>query len=466
MTLASIAQRSKHAGLLGLAATLISATPSSAAPSYVERRVPGPLFGGGIALPAKVEPGLDPSLPTGAPLRLAAPTDAQASLCSPLYPLCVHSGTQQASHLRGGLALLEQAYRTLRGALQLPAPWTSSGAPHFDVYLSDNPSLTSVTTSPRAVAASSDRTVTSCEVPLRQLDLGAMVRCLSLGIASGLDAAETPALLNAYAAELAWITGTFDADDLAGIDDLQANPERTPIAGSASRDARGGALVLEALERAWQHPRPGWVATTLLALSRNQTASRGLSWNNEPDWFDVLRYSLGDSASATADWWGGFALDRALLGLQPASSRLRSLAVIGDAARVRFDWQIAWSSLPRRVALSRPLEPLGTAYLWLDLDQVHRGETLGFRAEWEAPVAFKWMLLSVDAQGREVGRLEVPYLETATSVERTWASFAAEGARAVVIAGVNLGAVDPAHPFDPDYDPWETHGCTVYLAKL
>jgi hypothetical protein len=76
------------------------------------------------------------------------------------------------------------------------------------------------------------------------------------------------------------------------------------------------------------------------------------------------------------------------------------------------------------------------------------------------------MLLGIDARGREVGRLEVPYLETATSIERTWASFNAEGARAVVIAGVNLGAVDPAHPFDPDYEPWEAHGCTVYLAKL
>jgi hypothetical protein len=292
-----------------------------------------------------------------------------------------------------------------------------------------------------------------------------MVRCLGFAIAGALDAAETPALMAAYAAHLVWLSGSHSSTEIAEIDNLQANPERTPMARATLASAAGGALLLESLERTWQHPRPGWTATTLLSLSRREGISTGLSWQNEPDWFDVLRASLGESTSDTADWLAGFALDRALLGLS-ASGRLRGLAVNSESTRVRFDWRIPFSSLPRRVALSKPLQPLGNAYLWLDLDRVPKGATLGFRADWEAPVAFKWMLLSLDDHGREVARLEVPYLETATSVERTWTSFNAGGARAVVIAGVNLGAVDPAHPFDPDYEPWETHGCTVYLAKL
>jgi hypothetical protein len=291
------------------------------------------------------------------------------------------------------------------------------------------------------------------------------VRCLGFAVVGALDAAETPALMHAYAAHLVWISGAASSSDVTDIDDLQANPDRTPIAGASSAHDGGGALLLESLERAWQHPRPGWTATTMLSLARREGPSMGLSWQNEPDWFDVLRASLGESGQDTADWLGGFALDRALLG-RGTLGRLQGLAATSETGRVRFDWRVPFSTLPRRVALSKPLQPLGTAYVWLDLDQVPQGSTLGFRADWEAPVAFKWMLLSLDDQGREVARLEVPYLETATSVERTWANFNSSGARAVVVAGVNLGAVDPAHPFDPDHEPWETHGCTVYLAKL
>lgn len=461
MTLASIAPRRKRARMLGLAAALTMASPIGAA----ERRVPGPLFGGAAALSTQVAPALDPSLPTGAPLGVARRVPAQATLCSPRHPLCVHSDANHALQLRAALELLEAAYRSVHGALSLPQPWTTATTPTFDIYLSPDPSITGATPAFSAVSALSDRASVSCQVPHRHVDLGKMVHCLGFAIAGALDAAETPALMDAYASHLAWLTGTQDNRDLTGLDDLQANPETVPIGRSSSANAAGGALLLEALEETWQHPKPGWVATTLLGLSRSEGVSRGLSWNNEPDWFDVLRYSFGESANNTADWLAGLALDRALLG-NKATGRLRGLAVLGDAARVRFDWRLAFSSLPRRVALSKPLQPLGTAYLWLDLDQVTSGMTLGFRAEWEAPVAFKWLLVSLDDQGREVGRLEVPYLETATSVERTWASFSAEGARAVIIAGVNLGAVDPAHPFDPDYEPWETHGCTVYLAKL
>jgi hypothetical protein len=32
--------------------------------------------------------------------------------------------------------------------------------------------------------------------------------------------------------------------------------------------------------------------------------------------------------------------------------------------------------------------------------------------------------------------------------------------------GTNLGGVDLAHPFDPDFEPFEPHGFTVYLAEL
>jgi hypothetical protein len=41
-----------------------------------------------------------------------------------------------------------------------------------------------------------------------------------------------------------------------------------------------------------------------------------------------------------------------------------------------------------------------------------------------------------------------------------------DGAKAIVIAGVNLGGVDMSYPFDPDIRPFEPSACTVYLVSM
>ena len=41
-----------------------------------------------------------------------------------------------------------------------------------------------------------------------------------------------------------------------------------------------------------------------------------------------------------------------------------------------------------------------------------------------------------------------------------------DGAKAIIIAGVNLGGVELAHPFDPDIQPFEPAACTVYLVSM
>ncbi len=125
---------------------------------------------------------------------------------------------------------------------------------------------------------------------------------------------------------------------------------------------------------------------------------------------------------------------------------------------------IKLSSLPRRVAALRPIDPLGALYVWLELDQSLGEKELGFQAEWESPVSFQWAIVSVGAEGEEIGRIYPPFVERGRQVEQTLSDL--KGARGLLIVGTNLGGVSLSHPFDPDYAPFEPHGCTVYLTKL
>jgi hypothetical protein len=180
--------------------------------------------------------------------------------------------------------------------------------------------------------------------------------------------------------------------------------------------------------------------------------------HNEPDAFDVLRHTLDEKPSRMADLMVRFAVARALGTAGPA------LASAGPLGRLKHDWSIKWSSLPRRLAPMRPLEPLGSMSVWLELDGVPLNATLAFQAEWEIPAPMQWVLVRVDRDGRELSRLRVPYQERGFSVEQRLVDIAE--AAAVLVVGINLGGTDLAHPFDPDIAPFEPHGCTVFLAAL
>ena len=41
-----------------------------------------------------------------------------------------------------------------------------------------------------------------------------------------------------------------------------------------------------------------------------------------------------------------------------------------------------------------------------------------------------------------------------------------DGAKAIIIAGVNVGGVELAYPFDPDIQPFEPAAATVYLVSM
>jgi hypothetical protein len=223
-------------------------------------------------------------------------------------------------------------------------------------------------------------------------------------------------------------------------------------------------MTFEYLESKRGAAGPGVLATGLLALSASRTSGKAWLWNNEPDMFDVLRHSLGSNRVAFASLLGSLTVARAFLGDRDDGSHWPAMAWTGAFGKVRFDWSIRFSTLPRRVASSRPIEPTGAFYLWLDLDDVPLGAALAVQAEWEHPVPFKWEIVRVDKDGRELGRLDVPYQETGTSFEQRVVGL--EAAAGLIIAGVNVGDTEINYPFDPDIAPFEGQRCTVYLARL
>ncbi|HEY0469374.1 MAG TPA: hypothetical protein VGC79_34530 [Polyangiaceae bacterium] len=434
------------------------------------RRDPPLLFGGG---PHTIRPPveIDPLLPKGAPFaaRHERPHSIGAA-CSARRPVCVQrgEGSSAAQALRA-LQALELAYERVVGALNLPAPLADDGhggSDALDWYLSGERrelaterDALSLDTLHRAAAFC----VSGVSDDTLWLERSATA-CVGEAIAKRLDPGEVPAIQRAYASELWWLTGSIGALDVQAVDDAQAHPERALVARSAPANSAAATLFFEFMESARSSQASGGLVTSLLSASASATPGGAFEWNNEPDVFDVLRHSLDEDTAKTATLLSDYAVSRAFLGDRDDGTHPPFLEWAGAFARPRYDWTIKFSSLPRRVRASRPIEPTGLELIWIDLDEVPIGVSLGFESEWEAPVSFKWRLISVDDQGREMARVDVPFQERGRSAEGRVVNLT--GVRAVLAIGINMGGVDLAHPFDPDQDPFEAQSCTAYFARM
>jgi hypothetical protein len=273
----------------------------------------------------------------------------------------------------------------------------------------------------------------------------------------------TPHLRRAYASHL-WLSfGPWLEADVRALSALQRSPHLAVVARDRTARSDGAALLFEYLESRWLPDKPGELGSMLIALSGGQTPPGAWRSANEPDLLDVLRANFTGRPLSFPELLGDFAVARAQLGR--ASSVLSHLAWTRDFAGVSFDWTLPASTLPRRVALHHPVEPSGAVYLWVPLDTgATPATTLAVRAEWDAPAAFQWMLVRIDRQGAEHSRVVAPFQERGTMVEQRIVGL--EGMSGLLIAGADLGGVDLAHPFDPDFAPYESTGCTVYVASI
>ena len=122
------------------------------------------------------------------------------------------------------------------------------------------------------------------------------------------------------------------------------------------------------------------------------------------------------------------------------------------------------SSLPRRIAPTFPLAPLGMVAVRVPIDQPLDHQMLGLQVAWEPPSAFVWTVLKLGPGDREMGRIDLAYQQRATMAEQRLVLD--PKVESLLILGINLGGIDLVHPPDPDHAPFEAHGCTVYLARL
>jgi hypothetical protein len=430
------------------------------------------LFGGATKKALKATP-VDPSLPTGVALPGARPRpEAVDSACSFERPVCVHATRGvQAQSLAPALAALERAFERSVLALGLPAPLDDDGAggtDALDLYLVPDAAEPLSVELGALLPGRLDAASVYCRSGIASgalLDRSATL-CVGEALASRLDAGESPEQRRALALELWWITGAPTSLDVQAIADVQRRPEQALAFGEprASSSGAGFALLLELLETTRSATSPGRLSASLFSAAASRTLPSSPRFDNEPDVLDVLRHSLDEEPAKMADLLVDFTLRRATLGELDDGTRLPTLKYLGTFGKARFDWQIPFSSLPRRVLSGQPIEPSGSELIWVELDEAPFGAALGFRAEWEAPVSFQWRMLLIDREGREVRRLDVPFQERGTSADARVQRL--DGAKGIIIAGVNLGGVELAHPFDPDVEPFEPSACTVYLVRM
>ncbi len=435
------------------------------------KRDPPLLFGGPVTKP-KVKLPLDPRLPTGVELPATERRPrVTLSRCSFARPVCVHATTVAAAiALPDALLALENAYERIVLAIRLPAPLAdddAGGNDALDWYLDDSADEVSA----QSEALRPGRMDAAAVFCRSGAALGAVLErraalCVGEALASSLDAGESPSARHALALELWWITGSKTSLDVQLIDDAQRHPEAPLVADREPGPSAVGrfALLLEMLETTRSAASPGVLSTSMLSAAASRTPASAAAFDNEPDVFDVLRHSMDEELPRYADLMVDFALRRALAGDRDDGTRLPGLAFAGGFARPQFDWVIPFSTLPRRVISGAPVGPSGAELIWVELDDAPLGAVIGFRAEWEAPVAFQWRILLVDRQGRDVRRVDVTFQERARSADAR--VMRTDGAKAMLIAGVNLGGVDLAYPFDPDIRPFEPSACTVYLVTM
>jgi hypothetical protein len=446
---------------LGAAAALLAL---AAGPSLARAGEGAPGFG---------PPPSDEPRSTGreiAPIRERPDADAPVVACSFTEPVCVHAAKNvDTGAMLWTLRYAESAFSAYR-ALGLPRPLADGalgGGPAFDLYLLPSAAAPATIADLVPTAGSWDRASAFTVMPPPHPRAGCanpftIAQAIAHAAALGHDAGAESGALAMESSYLASLVAPCEDVELAAIDDFQRHPERSFAAGDADRP--DGALLFPwFLDDTLGRGFPGRVIASLIPLASQRTPPGSWEFKNEPDVFDALRATMKDRGSTLDNLLLDFAIARAFVGSRSDGAHLADVDRFGDMGRVRFEWSIPYSSLPRRVTSGDPIEAMGMTYVWLDLTGAPPDGEITFVADWELPSLFRWSLVKVDKDGAESGRLDLPGMFGSSHAERTVVGLG--GLAGIMVVGVNAGSIDRSHPFDPDEQPLMPHGYTVALYK-
>jgi hypothetical protein len=387
-------------------------------------------------------------------------TTGWTNVCSSRHFACVHAEPAVAAQAVEAAASLDRAWDMLTGALDYPAPDPDPSTGVYDLYLFDRPDVGRTFVSQRTWPSISDRAsgfsfadgrLTGC---MRDLELARqLARAIGLRLAPSAD--EASAIEEAsYLARLAVPCAMPMVD---GIDAFQKNSERPLVNGG-----NGGALFYWWLDDAFGRI-PGGMVGAIWEEAPTKTEPGSDRWAGEPDGFDVLRKTFKgalQTGSTIDDLFAEFAVARALMGPIADDAHLLESQTLGDAARVRLDWDIEWPSAPRKLLSPRAVGPGGAVFIRVDRKGAAPGARLRIELEWENHARMKWLAVRLDANGREKSRVPVGIHDRTTEGNLTLTEL--DDSSAVLLVGMNGG---DWVPFDPEDREWQPHGWIATLAQ-
>lgn len=460
------------------------------APARAQAQAQGEAEGdGGLSAYDRAKAEATAKAPSGPYLELAAPRAPRAvRACSSRRPVCVHAdAASSAPTVLAAVASLEGAWDVLTGALRLPSPDLDPATGRYDVVLeADVPGGWATRPVARDTRSAYDRARAESSLDLRSrpgcaLDAAAfraLARASLFRTAPGATEGVARAQV-AYLATLAVPCSAALGADAASA--FQSQPDRAVtdvrlgVADAAATDdgaraldpasrlyADGAALFWSRLDWAFGK-NPGDVVRASWTLAATRTKPEALRWWNEPDAYDVLRVSFKGTlatGSTLADALLDAAVARAFLGDADDGVHQPETRSLGEAARVRLDWDIPWPDKPRRLAPRAAVAPTGASYVVVRTEGAKPDARLRVEIEWEEHALFRWAVVKLDRSGHEVGRVLLPTTDRAVEAQVSVVGLA--GVDRLLVVGTNVG--DPAYPFDPDDEVWEPHGWLLSVA--
>ncbi len=418
---------------------------------------PSLLFGGAVQ-PRKPPIRLDPVLPRGERRDVLPELGTLKLLCSSVRPVCV-----DRSFGSKGLAALVAAYEEYTYGASLPAPHAGFERPLIFARGEGQLQVNFELEQSRGF----DRGRARCHAARISPSLSR--RCVSEAALGSLAPAGASWLRSGQAAQ--WSSEMGAAPEVSEAVRRAAFEPQVGILTSTRRyrDPRNGRAVsisglrsarfFSYLDKRSDAPL-GHAGFLSLILGATKTEPGAVRFEAEPDLMDVLSATLGGNASDLARLFDDFARFSFFEPIAPYQLSSNDSTLRNEMV----DWRIDGASLPRSLILSRAIEPTGSAYVILALTSAQRRKTVAMQTHCESPVSYVWSVVRLDGQGEAMSTLHVGYKERGTSVEARVSP--QEGTTRLVFVGTNMGGVDMAHPFDPDHEPHEAHGCRLYLSVL